>query len=74
MEPKTIQKAIQISSALTDEAVRNGSIKKFEKKGNVGEPSKDKNGRDDKKRTRTGNAFAANNGGQGRGNQGNQAR
>ncbi|GKC80846.1 hypothetical protein Tco_1131620 [Tanacetum coccineum] len=41
-----------------DEAVRNGSIKKVEKRGNVGEPSKDKNGRDDNKRTRTGNAFA----------------
>ncbi|GKA90269.1 putative reverse transcriptase domain-containing protein, partial [Tanacetum coccineum] len=33
-----------ISSALTDEAIRNGSIKKVEKRGNVGEPSKDKNG------------------------------
>ncbi|GJS99600.1 putative reverse transcriptase domain-containing protein [Tanacetum coccineum] len=31
---------------------------KVEKKGNMGEPSKDKNGRDDNKRTRTGNAFA----------------
>ncbi|GJW18600.1 hypothetical protein Tco_0026036 [Tanacetum coccineum] len=57
-EPKTIQKAVQISGALTDEAVRNGSIKKVEKRGNVGKPSKDKNGRDDNKRTRTGNAFA----------------
>ncbi|GJZ16803.1 hypothetical protein Tco_0552926 [Tanacetum coccineum] len=38
---------------------RNGSIKKVEKRGNVGEPSKDKNGRDDNKRTRTGNAFAS---------------
>ncbi|GKD82861.1 putative reverse transcriptase domain-containing protein, partial [Tanacetum coccineum] len=57
-EPKTIQKAVQISGALTDEAVRNGSIKKVKKRGNVGEPSKDKNGRDDNKRTRTGNAFA----------------
>ncbi|GJV12392.1 putative reverse transcriptase domain-containing protein [Tanacetum coccineum] len=57
-EPKTIQKAVQISGALTDEAVRNGSIKKVEKRGNIGEPSKDKNGRDDNKRTRTGNAFA----------------
>ncbi|GJX52644.1 putative reverse transcriptase domain-containing protein [Tanacetum coccineum] len=109
MEPKTIQKAVQIFGALTDEAVRNGSIKKVEKRGNVGEPSKDKNGRDDNKRARTGNAFAitvnpvgrentgtwpkiveaslsrgpeenrpnqvtANNGGQGHGNQGNQAR
>ncbi|GKB49557.1 putative reverse transcriptase domain-containing protein [Tanacetum coccineum] len=56
---KTIQKVVQISSALTDEAVRNRSIKKVEKRGNMGEPSKDKNGRDDNKRTRTGNAFAS---------------
>ncbi|GKB22240.1 reverse transcriptase domain-containing protein [Tanacetum coccineum] len=47
-----------IKSALTDEALRNESIKKFEKRGNMGEPSKDKSGRDDNKRTRTGNAFA----------------
>ncbi|GKB97230.1 putative reverse transcriptase domain-containing protein [Tanacetum coccineum] len=53
IKPKTMQ----ISGALTDEAVRNGSIKKVEKRGNVGEPSKDKNGRDDNKRTKTGNAF-----------------
>ncbi|GJV42767.1 putative reverse transcriptase domain-containing protein [Tanacetum coccineum] len=53
-----MQKAVQIASALTYEAVRNGSIKKVEKRVNVGEPSKDKNGRDDNKRTRTGNAFA----------------
>ncbi|GJR76920.1 putative reverse transcriptase domain-containing protein [Tanacetum coccineum] len=32
-EPKTMQKAVQISGALTDEAVRNGSIKKVEKRG-----------------------------------------
>nr|GEU69461.1 putative reverse transcriptase domain-containing protein [Tanacetum cinerariifolium] len=51
----TIQKAVQISSALTDEAVRNGSIKKVEKRENMGEPSKDRSGRDD---TRTGNVFA----------------
>ncbi|GKC11633.1 putative reverse transcriptase domain-containing protein, partial [Tanacetum coccineum] len=57
-EPKTMQKAVQISGALTDEAVRNGSIKKVEKRGNVGETSKDKNGRDDNKRTRTGNVFS----------------
>nr|GEW36932.1 hypothetical protein [Tanacetum cinerariifolium] len=56
-EPKTMQKAMQIFGALTDEAVRNRSIKKVEKRGNAGEPSKDKNGRDDNKRTRTGNAF-----------------
>ncbi|GJY81689.1 putative reverse transcriptase domain-containing protein [Tanacetum coccineum] len=59
MKPKTIQKVVQISGALTDEAVRNESIKKVKKRGNVGEPSKDKNGRDDNKRTRTGNAFAS---------------
>ncbi|GKB48804.1 hypothetical protein Tco_0899557 [Tanacetum coccineum] len=92
MEPKTMQKAVQISGALTNEAVRNGSIKKVEKRGHVGEPSKDKNCKDDNKRTGTGNAFAttakpaqrlgvnphnqvvAVNGGQSRGNQGNQAR
>ncbi|GJT82320.1 reverse transcriptase domain-containing protein [Tanacetum coccineum] len=51
-EPKTIQKVVQISGTLTDEVVRNGSIKKVEKTGNVGEPSKDN------KRTRTVNAFA----------------
>nr|GEZ47523.1 hypothetical protein [Tanacetum cinerariifolium] len=40
------------------ELARNGSIKKIEKRGNIGEPSKDKNGRDDNKRNRTGNSFA----------------
>ncbi|GKB39602.1 reverse transcriptase domain-containing protein [Tanacetum coccineum] len=98
-EPKTIQKAMQIAGTLTDEALRNGSIKKNpEKRGNGGEPSKDRNVRDDNKRTRTGNAFAitanpvrreytgtaprgdrlnqdlAIDRGQGRGNNGNQAR
>ncbi|GJZ67855.1 putative reverse transcriptase domain-containing protein, partial [Tanacetum coccineum] len=58
MKLKTMRKAVQISSALTEEAVRNGSTKKVEKRGNVGESSKDKNGRDDNKRTRNGNAFA----------------
>nr|GEY68197.1 hypothetical protein [Tanacetum cinerariifolium] len=37
---------------------RNGSIKKVKKRKNVGEPSKDKIGRDDNKRTRNGNVFA----------------
>ncbi|GJX72771.1 putative reverse transcriptase domain-containing protein [Tanacetum coccineum] len=32
--PKTMQKAVQISGALIDEAVRNGTIKKVEKRGN----------------------------------------
>ncbi|GKF00075.1 hypothetical protein Tco_0023425, partial [Tanacetum coccineum] len=85
-ELKTMQKAVQISGALIDEAVRNGSIKKVEKRGNIGEHSKYKNSRGDNKRTRTGNAFATtanlvgreNAGawpkGQGCGNQGNQDR
>nr|GFA28399.1 hypothetical protein [Tanacetum cinerariifolium] len=55
---KTMQKAVQISGALTDEDVRNRSIKKVEKRGNMGGPSKDRNGRDDNKRTRTGQVFA----------------
>nr|GEV85256.1 reverse transcriptase domain-containing protein [Tanacetum cinerariifolium] len=38
-EPKTIQKAVQIAGTLTDEALRNGSIKKNPKKReNGGEP------------------------------------
>nr|GEV75107.1 hypothetical protein [Tanacetum cinerariifolium] len=50
-EPKTIQKAMQIAGTLTDEAFRNGSIKKNRKKrGNRGEPSKDRN---DESSTRT---------------------
>nr|GEV44846.1 hypothetical protein [Tanacetum cinerariifolium] len=59
MKPKTIQKAVQIAGTLTDKALRNGSIKKNPKKrGNRGEPSKDRNVRDDNKRTKTGNAYA----------------
>nr|GEU79464.1 hypothetical protein [Tanacetum cinerariifolium] len=58
-KPNTIQKAVQIAGTLTVEALRNGSIKKnLEKRGNMGEPSKDRNIRDENKRTRTGNAFA----------------
>nr|GEX89281.1 hypothetical protein [Tanacetum cinerariifolium] len=58
-KPKTIQKAVQIADTLTDEALKNGSIKKnHEKRGNGGEPNKDRNVRDDNKRTKTGNVFA----------------
>ncbi|GJX25253.1 putative reverse transcriptase domain-containing protein [Tanacetum coccineum] len=58
-KPNTIQKVVQIAGTLTDEALRNGPIKKnLEKRGNRGEPSKDRSVRDDNKRTRTGNAFA----------------
>nr|GEW90333.1 hypothetical protein [Tanacetum cinerariifolium] len=57
MELTTIQNAMQIAGTLNDEAIRNGSIKKNpDKRGNVGEPSKDRNGRDDNKRTTTINA------------------
>ncbi|GKC27265.1 putative reverse transcriptase domain-containing protein [Tanacetum coccineum] len=112
-EPKTIQKAVQIDGTLTDEALRNGSIKKnHEKRGNEGEPSKDRNdcrvaprnvnpinaripnaracyecgstdhiksvclrlNRAQGPRGNRPNQALANNGGQGHGNQGNQAR
>nr|GEU86455.1 hypothetical protein [Tanacetum cinerariifolium] len=57
LENKRIE--MYIAGTLTDEAIRNGSIKKNPKKrGNGGEPSKNRNGRDDNKRTRTGNAFS----------------
>ncbi|GJV62826.1 reverse transcriptase domain-containing protein [Tanacetum coccineum] len=47
------------AGVLTDEAIRNGSLKKNTKKrGNGGEPSRDGNVRDDKKRSRTRRAFA----------------
>nr|GFD04677.1 hypothetical protein [Tanacetum cinerariifolium] len=54
-----IQSREAAAGTLTDEALRNGSIKKNpEKRGNGEEPSKDRNVRDGNKRTRTGNAFA----------------
>ncbi|GJS29896.1 putative reverse transcriptase domain-containing protein [Tanacetum coccineum] len=57
-KPSTIQKAVQIAGTLTDEAFRNGSIKNNPKKrGNGGETSKDRNRREDNKRTRARNAF-----------------
>ncbi|GJZ18613.1 reverse transcriptase domain-containing protein, partial [Tanacetum coccineum] len=59
MNPETIQRTVQKAGTLTDEAVRNGSMKKNpEKRGNGGEPNRDRNVRDENKRTRTGNAFA----------------
>ncbi|GJU87510.1 putative reverse transcriptase domain-containing protein [Tanacetum coccineum] len=49
----------RIESTLTDEPLRNRSIKKNpEKRGNGGEPSMDRNVKDDNKRTKTGNTFA----------------
>ncbi|GJU43619.1 reverse transcriptase domain-containing protein [Tanacetum coccineum] len=44
---------------IESEAIRNGPHKKnTEKKGNGGEPSRDRNVKDDNKRSKTGNAFA----------------
>ncbi|GKD04008.1 putative reverse transcriptase domain-containing protein [Tanacetum coccineum] len=58
-KPTIIQKAMQKASTPTDESIRNGSLKKnTEKRGNGGEPSRDRNVKDDNKRTRTRNAFA----------------
>ncbi|GJZ62054.1 hypothetical protein Tco_0618191 [Tanacetum coccineum] len=57
-EIRTRGREAVLAGTLTDEALRIGSIKKNpEKRGNVGEPSIDRNERDDNKRTRTGNAF-----------------
>ncbi|GJV55482.1 putative reverse transcriptase domain-containing protein [Tanacetum coccineum] len=54
-----IRKAMYKACTPTDEAIRNESLKKNTgKRGNSGEPSKDKNVKDDFKRTRTENAFA----------------
>ncbi|GKG48957.1 hypothetical protein Tco_0513104, partial [Tanacetum coccineum] len=59
MEPTRIQKAVQKAGTLTDEAIRNGSLKRNPgRRRNGGEPSRDRNVKDDNKRTRTGNAFA----------------
>ncbi|GKB41041.1 hypothetical protein Tco_0885983 [Tanacetum coccineum] len=47
------------AGTLTDEAIRNGSLKKnTEKRGNGGEPSRDRKVKDDNKRSRTVNSFA----------------
>ncbi|GJZ35268.1 putative reverse transcriptase domain-containing protein [Tanacetum coccineum] len=58
-EPPTIQNAILKARVLTDNAVRNGSLKKSgEKRGNGREPSKEGNVKGDNKRARTGKVFA----------------
>ncbi|GKE57096.1 hypothetical protein Tco_1496281 [Tanacetum coccineum] len=58
-EPKTIQSAILKAEMLTDEAIRNGALNKNTKKrGDNGEPGRDRNVRNDNKRSRTGRAFA----------------
>ncbi|GKD38025.1 hypothetical protein Tco_1258232, partial [Tanacetum coccineum] len=58
-EPTMIQSVVLKAGLLTNEAIRNGSIKKNPKKrGNGEEASKDRNVRDDNKRSRTVSAFA----------------
>ncbi|GKD16965.1 putative reverse transcriptase domain-containing protein [Tanacetum coccineum] len=58
-EPTTIQSDVLKAERLTDKAIRNESLKKnTEKRGNGGESSRNKNARDDSKRSRTGRAFA----------------
>ncbi|GJW14875.1 hypothetical protein Tco_0019008 [Tanacetum coccineum] len=59
MEPRTIKCVVLKAGMLTDEEIRNGSLKKnTEKRGNVGELSRNENVRDGNKRPRTGKAFA----------------
>nr|GEV07299.1 hypothetical protein [Tanacetum cinerariifolium] len=58
-EPATFQKVMQKAGILIDEAIRNGSLREnTNKRGNGGEPNRDRNVKDDNKRSRTGNAFA----------------
>ncbi|GKC31063.1 putative reverse transcriptase domain-containing protein [Tanacetum coccineum] len=58
-ERTIIQSVVLKVVMLTDEAIRNGSLRKSAmKRGNGGEPSRDENARDDNKRSRTGRAFA----------------
>nr|GEV03789.1 putative reverse transcriptase domain-containing protein [Tanacetum cinerariifolium] len=59
IEPTTIQSVVLKVGMLTDEAIRNGSLKKnIEKGGNSSESSRDGNARDDNTRSKTGRAFA----------------
>ncbi|GJS95844.1 zinc knuckle CX2CX4HX4C containing protein [Tanacetum coccineum] len=58
-EPTTIQSVILKAGVLTDEAIRNGALKKNTKKRrNDGEPSRDGNDRDNNKRSSTGRTFS----------------
>nr|GEW09729.1 putative reverse transcriptase domain-containing protein [Tanacetum cinerariifolium] len=59
MEPKTIQRDMQKARTLIDKVVRNGSMKRnLKKRRNDEEPDRDRNVRDENKRTRIENAFA----------------
>ncbi|GKA53597.1 reverse transcriptase domain-containing protein [Tanacetum coccineum] len=58
-EPPIIQSVVLKTGMLTDEAIRNGLLKKnTEKRGTGRELSRNENVRDDNKRSRTGRAFA----------------
>ncbi|GKB95829.1 reverse transcriptase domain-containing protein [Tanacetum coccineum] len=58
-EPTTIQSDVVKARMLTDEAIRNGALKKVTKKrGNNREPSRDGNARNDNKRSKTRRAFS----------------
>nr|GEU46025.1 hypothetical protein [Tanacetum cinerariifolium] len=60
LENKRIESVVLKAGMLTYEAIKSGSLKKSTKKrGNVGEPSRDGNVKDDNKRPRTGRAFAS---------------
>ncbi|GKG15495.1 hypothetical protein Tco_0357818 [Tanacetum coccineum] len=57
-EPTTIQSVVLKARMLTDEAIKNGSLKKnSEKRENSIESSRDGNAKDDNKRSRTSRAF-----------------
>ncbi|GJY05131.1 reverse transcriptase domain-containing protein [Tanacetum coccineum] len=59
IDPMKIQKVVKKAGTLIDEAIRNGSLKRNpERRGNGGEPSRDRNVKDNNKRTRTENDFA----------------
>ncbi|GJT35742.1 hypothetical protein Tco_0926161 [Tanacetum coccineum] len=58
-EPITIQSAVQKAGMLTDEAIRNGALKKVTKKrGNSGELSRDGKAMDDNKKPKTRRVFS----------------
>ncbi|GKD92527.1 hypothetical protein Tco_1372364 [Tanacetum coccineum] len=58
-KPFTIQSAILKVVVLTDNAIRNGSLKRtVERRGDDGESSKEWNVKGDNKRARTGKMFA----------------
>ncbi|GJQ97385.1 reverse transcriptase domain-containing protein [Tanacetum coccineum] len=59
-EQTTIQSVVLKAGMLTDDAIRNGSLRKnTEKRGNGREPSRDENVRDDHKRSKIGRAFTS---------------